>query len=632
MKLLALIFRRPWRMALAVCLLGCPWPVGAAGTEVGVRLSPAQIDLGQAAELSVTVPGGSAGRPALPEVDGLAFTPVGQSSSFQSLNGKTSASVSYLYQVTAQRAGRFVIPAIHAGHGASKPLTLVVHQGAAGSTAQANRPLPPPSLSAPKAEPAVVGGDGSAPMMFLQVVSPRESLYVGELMPVQIKAYFRRGLSAGLDGLPALSSDAFTMTKLTDQPDQSPETVQGIPYTVLTWPAALSAVKAGDYSLSLELPVRVRVKERSGGGRFRDPFDLFANDPFFNGSLFDDFFGRVSEKQVALKSGVLAFRIAALPAAGRPADFSGAVGHFEVQAEVTPRRATVGDPLTLTLTVQGEGSFDRVDVPGLSAASSWKTYRPSAAFEPADSVGYSGRKVFTQAVVPERSGAMEIPTLAFSYFDPDTGKYVTRSTSPLAVEVAASPGVTPQVAVASPEATRSAPASKPSLPPAAGSQGILANATAPGRTVSGLRPVILRPAFAAVPATLLAGLGSGLWLIRRRERRASDSEFLRRQAVAAAVREDLASMDRAVNAGDEATFFTCARRVWQQRLAQVWGIAPQAVTLNEVRTRLADAGEPIAEVFLAADQCAYAGHQLSPADLRAWRDRITELWREMESR
>ena len=67
--------------------------------------------------------------------------------------------------------------------------------------------------------------------------------------------------------LPALSSDAFTLNALDDKPAQTQEEIDGQPYVVLTWTTALSAVKAGDYSLSLELPVLLTVREATKTAR-----------------------------------------------------------------------------------------------------------------------------------------------------------------------------------------------------------------------------------------------------------------------------------------------------------------------------------------------------------------------------
>jgi hypothetical protein len=48
-----------------------------------------------------------------------------------------------------------------------------------------------------------------------------------------------------------------------------------------------------------------------------------------------------------------------LPSANRPVDFSGALGQFTIAAEASPDHVTAGDPITLRLTVTGEGNFDR---------------------------------------------------------------------------------------------------------------------------------------------------------------------------------------------------------------------------------------------------------------------------------
>ncbi|MCU0788303.1 MAG: BatD family protein, partial [Verrucomicrobia bacterium] len=579
--------------------------VGAAQLRLNVSatLQPAQIGLNEAAQLAVTVHGRQNGQPELPRVDGLQFTPVGQSSSFQSINGAMTASVSHLYQVSATRAGTFTIPSIRVGNAATQPLSLQVVPQNGVASRSTGRALPPPDVDWSSA-PSDRNHPADSQPAFLKVIAPRHELWVGELMPVQIKAYFRSGMSASLNGLPALSSDAFTMTKLTDNPDQSQEIVGGIPYTVITWPAALSAVKAGDYTLNLELPVLVRVQERAARGARRDPFDSFFGGSPFDDSFFNDFFGRVAEKPVTLQTEMAAMKILALPAAERPADFSGAVGQFQVHAEVTPTHATVGDPLTLKLEVNGTGNFDRVTSPGLAQSADWKTYQAGAQFEPADSVGYQGRKVFEQAVVPQQSGDLRIPALSFSFFDPETRQYVTRHTQPLPVEVAAGSGLaqaiptTPPASTALEESTSSAISNPSELFP---------NEVETGRGVARLQPVLLQPGLVALPASTLALLACGLWWVKRRDRRKADSSRATNHARASALRASLAQMDSAVNAGEVSEFFSCARRALQERLAQRWHLPASAVTLAEVNTRLNGHGEGICAVFRAADQAAYAG-------------------------
>ena len=164
----------------------------------------------------------------MPAVDGLEIVPVGQQSSMQMINGAVTANVTHIYQVTPNRAGSFTIPAITAaGAGSTQPIALRVDKGAGGQTQRAPSPqrgsqLPAPSFSSP-ADQAPVDAKGQS--AFLRVVLPKQELTVGERVPVEVKAYFRAGVSASLNGLPVLSSDAFTLSKLGDQPEQTREVI-----------------------------------------------------------------------------------------------------------------------------------------------------------------------------------------------------------------------------------------------------------------------------------------------------------------------------------------------------------------------------------------------------------------------
>ena len=122
--------------------------------------------------------------------------------------------------------------------------------------------------------------------------------------PVELKAYFRAGVELRVDGLPRLNSDAFTMNKLGDQPGRSQQVISGVPYTVFTWSTAITAVKAGDYEMSLEIPTTVTLRQRVQRPRTRmpDPFGDSFFDDVFNDPFFNNFFGTATQKEVALSS------------------------------------------------------------------------------------------------------------------------------------------------------------------------------------------------------------------------------------------------------------------------------------------------------------------------------------------
>jgi oxygen tolerance protein BatD len=599
-------------------------PACGAPSTLAARLQPQSLDLGDSAQLSITVNGSQAPDPSVPEVDGLDIIHVGQQTSMQMINGNVTANATHIYRVTPHRAGSFTIPSISiSGAGSTEPLTLRVGQGTGGraqrSPAQRGSTQATPSL---KDE---AGIDPANPSAFLHVVLPKQELTVGELVPVEIKAYFRAGVSASLNGLPMLSSDAFTLNKLSDKPEQTREKINGALYTVVTWTSSLSAVKAGDYPLNLDMPVMVRVqdkpKRRSGGnGGARGFIDDFfgGSSPFggsmFDDSFFDDFFGGVTEKPLTLHTAGTEVKIKPLPLQGRPAGFSGAVGEFDVTAENATPAAVVGDPLKLKITVSGRGNFSRVATPGLPASSDWKSYQPSVQFAPGDSAGTTGTKTFEQSIVPLRSGPQTIPAVNFSYFDPQTEKYVTKSTQPIPVEIApggTAPAAIP-VAVAS---TTEAQADRPA-------DGLAPDMVVRAHVNGTLQPLVLRPWFITVNGGLLAALLVGSLMRSMRKRHASDPERLHWEAAERAIKQSIANMDSALQAEDASRFFEAARHALQARLAAQWQVPPSKVTLPEIRSRLNGHAEGVSTIFQIADEIAYSGRRFSTPDLQQWRDRV----------
>jgi hypothetical protein len=606
-----------------LCLIALVAHGFAAQAGITAQIEPRSIGLGESAQLAITLKGSQAAEPNVPRVDGLDIVPIGQQSSMQIINGAVSGNFTYIYQVTANRTGSFNIPAVAAvGMGSTRPIAFRVDKGSGSQT----QPAPSQNRSQPSAmglsrdDDAV---DTKGQSAFLRVVLPKQELTVGELVPVEIKAYFRAGVSASLNGLPMLSSDAFALDKLSDQPEQTRESINGVPYTVVTWTTALSAVKAGDYPLNLDLPVMVRVQEharRGSGGRnlFKD---FFGDDSPFDDSAFEGFFGQTTEKELTLHTEGDVMKIKALPAQGRPAGFFGAVGKFDVTSEATTTTGSTGDPLTFKITVTGRGNFDRVLTDGLPASAEWKSYKPSARFEAANRSSTTGTKTFEQSIVPLKAGVQVIPSLRFSYFDPDAQSYVTKTTAPIAIEIAQS--AEPGPAAVQPAIAPFDKASKTSP------DGLAADEVVPAHAGTSLRPLVLRPWFIAVNVLMLAALAIGAVMRGILERRARDPERLQREAAEKVVNESLATMDAALHAKDIPRFFDAARHALQERLAAKWHVPASSVTIPEIRTRLNGHGEEVRAVFQAADEISYSGKRFTTLDLQQWRDLVKSQLQQM---
>jgi hypothetical protein len=135
--------------------------------------------------------------------------------------------------------------------------------------------------------------------------------------------------------------------------------------------------------------------------------------------------------------------VKAPPSRGRPESFAGAVGRG-FSLEVTADRSVVqlGDPITLTLTVRGDGNLASIGLPRLDAHGdaglSPRQFRLPEGDVPGQLIddAQAGRsKVFRIPVRVLDDSVREIPALAYSWFDPEQSEYQTTQSRPIALSV-----------------------------------------------------------------------------------------------------------------------------------------------------------------------------------------------------
>jgi len=126
-----------------------------------------------------------------------------------------------------------------------------------------------------------------------------------------------------------------------------------------------------------------------------------------------------------------------LPAEGRPADFTGAVGVLRATTRLDASTARVGDPLVLSVRIEGTGNVRLFPRPSVEV--SWATVVPGNERIQVDTSGslVRGFKEFDFLLTPTRDGAATLPVIRYPYFDPYRGAYAVAETPPADVLVAA---------------------------------------------------------------------------------------------------------------------------------------------------------------------------------------------------
>lgn len=583
------------------------------GASISATLEPRQVGVGEQAQLTVSVSGANTA-PTVPDVPGLEISHVGQSTQIQIINGSMSASATHTYIIVPQREGTYNIPPIQVGDAKSQPLTLKVVKGS-GNPSAGGSSLPPPNVGSPAINSAT---PADAAYGFIKIGVPKKEVYVGELIPVEVKAYLNGRARITNVSLPSFTSDAFTMNPLGNRPSQRDEMVNGVPYRVLTWRSAMTAVKTGDFTPQLEMPISVIIaaqRTRSG-----NPLEDFFND--------STFFNRGQPKDVTLKNEPETLKVLPLPKENRPADFTGAIGNFQIGTTATPQSVGVGDPVTLRLNVTGTGNFDRVTSTLVPNSLGWKTYPPKNSFEPSDNVGYEGTKSFEQVVMPNNPGRQNLPPISFAFFDPEKKAYVTRASAPLSIEVTGAAVAAPTVA---PTPSVTTPAPQANKAPAKPADDLVANKLEPGAFVATLKPVYLSPWFLSLQSLPLILLIVGIAYLRYRQKLANDPRYARAAAAQQAIAVQLTAMDGAMQNHEAAAFFTAALRAIQQRLGARWGVNPESITLDEVRSRMNGEADTLRPLFEMADQVSYSGQALGDADFRHWKEFVTTQLKRLEN-
>ena len=119
-----------------------------------------------------------------------------------------------------------------------------------------------------------------------------------------------------------------------------------------------------------------------------------------------------------------------------PGLFSGAVGRFTIESAVNKATTLVGEPITLRVTIAGEGNIEKLPGPLWPKLTEWRSFDGAGSHTAGVVDGrLVGSKSFELLMIPEVPGRFELPTIEYAYFDPDAEEYVTISTDPISVEV-----------------------------------------------------------------------------------------------------------------------------------------------------------------------------------------------------
>jgi hypothetical protein len=166
-----------------------------------------------------------------------------------------------------------------------------------------------------------------------------------------------------------------------------------------------------------------------------------------------DMFGRVQlvndNKRVSAGAKTIAVR--ALPEAGKPADFSGAVGKFDFKVIPSKTDLKNGESLDLLVSVTGNGNMKLFDLPKPVVPNSLEMYDPVHDEKVNTTLaGMSGKISDSYTIIPQFKGKYPIKPMQFSYFDLGSGTYKTITSPEILINVLDGPPANDPLANATP--------------------------------------------------------------------------------------------------------------------------------------------------------------------------------------
>lgn len=161
----------------------------------------------------------------------------------------------------------------------------------------------------------------------------------------------------------------------------------------------------------------------------------------------------LAEGNKRVSAGAKTINVKALPEAGKPEDFSGAIGRFDFKVKPSKTNLKSGESLDLEVSVSGNGNLKLFTLPKPVVPSSLEMYDPVHNEQVKTPLsGMTGKIADKYTIIPQYKGKYPIKPLQFTYFDLGSRSYKTITSPEVMVNVLDGP-MAASDAVASNEGT-----------------------------------------------------------------------------------------------------------------------------------------------------------------------------------
>lgn len=390
----------------------------ADGIKFTASVSKTEVGTGEQFEITFSLNGnGDDFRP--PNInDFQVLSGPNESTSMESINGNTTVSTSYSYVLMAAKEGEFTIgPATIVVNGRRLSTQSIKIKVVKGRPVQQNNAQQQNSPNNNIAEAAT--GDLSK-LLFIRAVVDKNNVYDGQQLTVSYRLYTRIGIEQSQpEKLPDLNGFWSEDVKRPQQVQWNVETYKGQKYNV------------ADIKQTILFP-------EHDGNLTIDPLSMIfiVRQPVASRDIMDQFFGSYRQVKYTAKSVPVTIHVKPLPQQGKPAGFTGAVGSFKIDADIDKTEVKANDALNYKVKITGTGNIKLFKPLTVNFPPDFEKYDPKVTDTITEDLnGVSGSRIYNFLLIPRHQGDYVIDTLKFSYFNPNTSRYITLTTKPLHVKV-----------------------------------------------------------------------------------------------------------------------------------------------------------------------------------------------------
>jgi len=524
---------------------------------------PPVLRLMRFGEYRVTILGLSSGidlPDPLPAPEGLILDLTDKTPGTAIVNGQRTLSMSFRYSVTAARPGTFLMPSFTATV-AGIPITVPAAQVVVQTPGPDDLPY--------------------QPVKAVLDLTPGE-YFVGQMLPARLLIFDTPDETVqAVSNVTKPSGDFLFQSQSGSRRERV--VWQGKESMALVTPLRLTPIKPGESDVSLQAIVfvnKLNVIGRPSG----------------------------NTSQAMLDTVPVRVNVRALPETGRKPGFTGAIGKFELgQPVLSASEAIVGDPINLTVTIIGEGNLEAISAPTMEPVEAWQAFTPTMSVE-RDAFSGRGTKTITYTLIPRQVETRAVPTIPFSFFDPERREFVDLSVppQPLTVKPAGTSPTPAPAATPAPQVEAEPPAPKPIEPILTGL------AEKPGSWRRSPSPISWGDTFwviQAVPAIALLSM----WGWRRRtDFLAAHPEILRRREARSAARRHLQMARAAARRNDTDAFINASIDALRAATAPLDTTEAQAIVMEDVLSKLPrgnHADKAVRELFHCGNAKDFSGHR-----------------------